>query len=82
VTRLYGEKPTPEQILEMEKYKGVTYQRKENDKKSSQIIPKTPTPSDTDLSVDSGSWISNAKVLVPVSEVIKIAQPAQLFNYA
>jgi hypothetical protein len=72
VTRLYGEKPTLEQILEMEKYKGVTYQRKENDKKSSQIIPKTPTPPDTDLSVDLGSWISNAKVLVPVSELIKI----------
>jgi hypothetical protein len=64
VTRLYGENPTPEQILEMAKYKGVTYQRKENDKKSSQIIPKTSTPPDTDLSVDLGSWISNAKVLV------------------
>jgi hypothetical protein len=74
MTRLYGEKPTPEQILEMAKYKGVTYQRKGNDNasKSSQIIPKASTPPDTDLSVDLGSWISNAKVLVPVSEFIKI----------
>jgi hypothetical protein len=31
VTRLYGEKPTLEQILEMARYKGLTYQRKGND---------------------------------------------------
>jgi hypothetical protein len=30
------------------------------------------TPPTTDLSVDLGNWISNAKVLVPVSELIKI----------
>jgi hypothetical protein len=31
VTKLYGEKPTPEQILEMARFKGVTYQKKGND---------------------------------------------------
>jgi hypothetical protein len=72
VTRLYGEKPTPEQILEMARFKGVTYQKRRNDNKSYQNIPKTLTPPTADLSVDLGSWIANAKVLVPVSELIKI----------
>jgi hypothetical protein len=31
VTRLYGETPTSEKILEIARYKGVTYQRKGND---------------------------------------------------
>jgi hypothetical protein len=26
VTKMYGQKPTPEQIVEMTRYKGVTYQ--------------------------------------------------------
>jgi hypothetical protein len=73
VTRLYGEKPTPEQILEMARYKGVTYQRKGNDNSSTQQqnIPKAFTPTE-DLSLDLGNWISNAKVLVPVADLIKI----------
>jgi hypothetical protein len=33
---------------------------------------KLNTPPNTYLSVDLGSWISNAKVLVPVSKLIKI----------
>ena len=28
VTKIYGPKPTPRQISEMAKYKGVTYQRR------------------------------------------------------
>jgi hypothetical protein len=73
-TRLYGKKPTTEQILEMARHKGVTYQRRGNDNtnKSYQKVPKPLTPPTTNLSVDLGSWISNAKVLVPVSELIKI----------
>jgi hypothetical protein len=74
VTKLYGEKTTPEQILEMAKFKGVTYQRKRNDHavKSYKNLPKTNTPPATDLDVDLGSWIKHAKVLVHVSELIKI----------
>jgi hypothetical protein len=74
VTKLHGEKPTPKKILEMARYKGVTYQKKGNDNssKSYQNIPKAITPPNADLSVDLSSWISNAKVLVPISELIKI----------
>jgi len=58
----------------MEKYKGVTNQRKgnANSNQSYQNIPKSITPPNVNLSVDLGSWISNAKVLVPVLELIKI----------
>jgi hypothetical protein len=74
LTKFYGEKPTPEQILEMTKYKGVMHQRKGNDNsnKSYQNIPKAITTPNADLSIDLGSWISNAKVLVPMIELIKI----------
>jgi hypothetical protein len=73
-TRLYGKKPTPEQILEMARFKGVTYQKKGNDNKPNQNIPKVPTqsipkvitPPNPELNVDLGNWISNAKVLVSV----------------
>jgi hypothetical protein len=73
VTKLYGEKPTPEQILEMARYKGVTYQWKgnENPTKSYQNIPKAITPPTSELNIDLGGWMSNAKVLVPVAELIK-----------
>jgi hypothetical protein len=56
VTRLYGEKPSPEQILEMERYKGVTYQRKGNDNLSTQQqnIPKVVAPTE-DLGLDLGN---------------------------
>jgi hypothetical protein len=56
----------------MARYKGVTYQRKGNDKKSYQNIPKAFTPPTKDLSVDLGSWILDAKVLVQVLDLIKI----------
>jgi hypothetical protein len=81
VTKLFGEKPTPEQILEMARYKGVTYQRKgnENPTKTNQNIPKAITPPTSELSIDLGGWISNAKVLVPVTELIKI--PSQKKSY-
>jgi hypothetical protein len=71
---LFQQKPTPEKIIEMVKYKAITYQRNgsDNASKSRQKIPKASTSLDTDLSVDLGSWIANAKVLVPVSELIKI----------
>jgi hypothetical protein len=71
VTRLYGEKPSPEQILEMARFKGVTYQKKGNDNTQQQNIPKVITPTEN-LNLDLGNWISNAKVLVPISDLIKI----------
>jgi hypothetical protein len=68
VTKLFGENPTPEQILEMARYKGVTYQRKgnENTTKTYQNIPKAITPPTSELNFDLGGWVSNAKVLVPI----------------
>jgi hypothetical protein len=74
VTKLYGKKPTNEQILEMVRHKGIVYQRKGKDgpNKSQTNFPKVITPPIIDLTVDLGNWISNAKVLVPVSDLLKI----------
>jgi hypothetical protein len=74
VTKLFGENPTPEKILEMERNKGITYQRKGNDNpvKPYHNIPTTITPPTSKLSIELGSWVSNAKVLVSVIELIKI----------
>jgi hypothetical protein len=77
VTKLYGHKPTNEQILEMARHKGIVYQRKGKDgtNKSQANFPKVtapPTTPITDLTVDLRNWISNAKVLVPVSDLLKI----------
>jgi hypothetical protein len=72
-TKVLGKKPTPEQILEMARYKGVTYQRKGNGNttKTDQNIPKAITPPTSELNIDLGSWVSNAKVLVPSSKTHK-----------
>jgi hypothetical protein len=79
-TKLYGKKPTPEQILEMARFKGITYQKKGNENKPNQNIPKVPTqsipkvitPPNPEINIDLGNWISNAKVLVSVSDLLKI----------
>jgi hypothetical protein len=76
VTKLYGHKPINEQILEMARHKEIVYQRKgrEGASKSQANFPKvTNPPPITNLSIDLGSWISNAKILVPVSDLLKIA---------
>jgi hypothetical protein len=75
VTKLYGHKPTNEQILEMDRHKGIIYQRKGRDgaNKPQANFPKVTNPAPiADLTIDLGSWISNAKVLVPVSNLLKI----------
>jgi hypothetical protein len=80
-TENYGPKPTPQQVTEMDKYRGVTYQRggnKSQDKSqtSAPKVSSTPLksnmPSNVDLNFDLGGWLSNAKVLVPVSDIMKI----------
>jgi len=75
VTKLYCDKPSPSEILEMfnNRYKGVTYQRKGNEtsKVSHENSKVVSSPKD-DLSIDLGNWIQNAKVLVQVAELIKI----------
>jgi hypothetical protein len=78
-TEKYGPKPTPQQIAEMAKYKGYTYQRSGNKDKGQTSAPKVPStfpkssePINVDLNIDLGGWINNAKILVPVSEIMKI----------
>jgi ribonuclease HI len=78
-TEKYGPKPTPQQVAEMAKYKGYTYQRSGNKDKGqtsapkvSPTFPKSNEPINVDLNIDLGGWLNNAKILVPVSEIMKI----------
>jgi hypothetical protein len=81
VTEMFGPKPTPQQVAEMAKFKGITYQRNGNksQEKNQANIPKVaPTPpkssmyASSELNIDLGGWLSNAKMLVPMSEIMKI----------
>jgi hypothetical protein len=81
VTEMFGPKPTPQQVAEMAKFKGITYQRngnKSQDKNQANIPKVAPTPpksnmyASSELNIDLGGWLSNAKMLVPVSEIMKI----------
>jgi hypothetical protein len=65
----------------MARYRGITYQRNENrNQERNQVnIPKiAPTPpksyvyASSDLNIDLGGWLSNAKMLVSMSEIMKI----------
>ena len=82
-TEKYGPKPTPQHIVEMAKYKGITYQRNGNKgqtsvPKVSPNPPKSNVPVIADLNIDLGCWLNNAKILVPVSEIMKIPSPFSL----
>jgi hypothetical protein len=65
----------------MARYRGITYQRYENrsqDRNQANIPKVSPTSPKSNvyassyLNIDLGGWISNAKMLVPVSEIMKI----------
>jgi hypothetical protein len=65
----------------MAKYRGITYQRNRNKgqvkgqisvPKVSPFPPKSNVNINSDLNIDLGGWLSNAKMLVPVSELMKI----------
>jgi hypothetical protein len=79
-TEMFGPKPTPQQVVEMAKFRGISYQRngnKNQDKNQANIPKVAPTPKSTvyansDLNINLGGWLSNAKMLVPVSEIMKI----------
>jgi hypothetical protein len=80
-TKKFGPKPTLQQVSEMAKYRGITYQRNGNrnqDKNRANIPKVAPTPSNStvhansDLNIDLGGWLNNAKMLVLVSEIMKI----------
>jgi hypothetical protein len=80
-TENYGHKPNPQQVVEMAKYRGTTYQRDGNKSqykgqtsvpKVSPTHPKSNVPINAYLNIDLGGWLSNAKMLVPVLELMKI----------
>jgi hypothetical protein len=80
-TEMFGPKPTPQQVAEMAKFRGITYQRngnknqsnnQENFPKVAQNPPKSNVYASSDLNIDLGGWLSNAKMLVPVLELMKI----------
>jgi ribonuclease HI len=80
-TEKFGPKPTPQQVSEMAKYRGITYQRngQRNQDRPQVNIPKVaPSPpksnvhANSELNIDLGGWLNNAKMLVPVSEIMKI----------
>ena len=78
--KIFGEKPSLEQI--MERYKGVVYQRKKNmvSTKSNQHMPKVKTPPPLDLNIDLGNWLSRTKIFVLVIEIIKIPSQTDIFH--
>ncbi len=61
MVKLYGEKPSPEEIMEIAKDKGLTYQRRDKDQSGNQIPPQIfNLGSNSGLDVDLGSWFNNA----------------------
>lgn len=73
LAKIYGEKPSLEQIMEIARDKGLTYQRRDKDHSGNQIPPRTFKPGlNFGLDVDLGSWFNNAKIWVSVSEIAKI----------
>ena len=62
--------PSSDQVRE--KFKGLTYQRRDNvgTSKNQQYAPKVNTSQDLN-DLDMGVWFQKAKVLVSVSEIIK-----------
>jgi hypothetical protein len=78
---MFGPKPTPQQVVEMDKFKGITYQMNGNkiqDKNQVNIPKIAPIPlksnvyASSELNIDLGGWLSNVKMLVPVLEIMKI----------
>jgi len=73
LAKLYGEKPSPEKIMEIARDKGLTYQRRDKDQSGNQIPSRTFKPDlNSGLDVDLGSWFNNAKIWVLVPEIAKI----------
>jgi hypothetical protein len=65
-TEKFGPKPTPQQVSEMAKYRGITYQRNGNRNqdrnqanipKVAQTPPKSNVHANSDLNIDLGGWL-------------------------
>ena len=68
------------------KHKGLTYQRRVNDNSQNshdRLASKLPhqkmdpSSSSTDLNIDLDGWLSNAKMLVPITKIVKICSQRQ-----
>ena len=78
VTKIFGEKPTSGQILAMAKHKGMIYQRRDIQDWNNHRNFSPPT---SELNFDLGNWVNNAKVSIPVTELLKIpSQRAKLLS--
>ena len=89
VTETYGKKPSPKQVVEMAKYRGITYQRKgnQNQEKTQASAPRVPSlpkenaPSNKELNVDLGEWTSHVKIPIPLTKFMKMDdQKEKLFQ--
>jgi len=80
LVKLFSEEPPPERVLEITKDKGLTYHRRsQND---NQVNSRSLNPGlASGMNIDLGGWSNNSKVLVPVTEIVKIpSQRAKLLN--
>jgi hypothetical protein len=84
-TERFGPKPSPKQVSEMSRYTGLTYQRdgtkNQNGPKTHPPSPNLIVPTNSELNIDLGGWLNNAKILVPMAEIMKISsQKTKLLN--
>jgi hypothetical protein len=70
----------------MARFRGITYHRKENKSQEKGQTsppkvspPKSKVPVNADLNIDLGGWLNSVKMLVPVSELIKIPSQKEKF---
>ena len=90
VTETYGPKPSPKQVAEMAKYRGITYQKRgkqnqEQTQASALQVPSLPLeniPSNNESNFDVGEWASRVKIPVPLTEVLKMDDQKQKFFQA
>jgi hypothetical protein len=60
----------------MARYRGLTYQRdgtkNQDGSKAHPPPPNSSVPTNSKLNIDLGGWLNNAKILVPVAEIMKM----------
>jgi hypothetical protein len=74
-TERFGPKPTPKQVPEMARYRGLTKDMGQKIKmglRHTHTPPNSIVPTNSELNIDLGGWLNNTKILVPVVEIMKI----------
>jgi len=76
VTKIFGDKPSRERILQMIKHRGINYQRKPEIPREmtqqNEPLPHSKKTGCEAMSFDLGNWMPTVKALIPVLEIIKI----------